>query len=59
VARPNLESGELTGQGRLSSEKLAAAKAYPEISFTPGGDDRASREVVDQWGEFDKKITSY
>ena len=54
-----MESGELTGQGRLSSEKLAAAKAYPEISFTPGGDDRASREVVDQWGEFDKKITSY
>jgi CubicO group peptidase (beta-lactamase class C family) len=48
-------------KGKWSAEKLAAARAYAEadsiytsaVMIVQGG------EVVDQWGDFDKKITSY
>ncbi len=42
-----------------SSERLAAAKAYGETIHTSAVMIVQGGEVVDQWGDFDKKITSY
>ena len=42
-----------------SSQRLAAAKAYADTIQTSAVMIVRGGEVVDQWGDFDKKITSY
>lgn len=42
-----------------SSEKLAAAKAYADSIHTSAVMIVQGGEVIDQWGDFDKKLTSY
>ena len=42
-----------------SSEKLAAAKAYGDSIHTSAVMIVQGGEVVEQWGDFDKKLTSY
>jgi CubicO group peptidase (beta-lactamase class C family) len=42
-----------------SREKLAAAKAYGDSIHTSAVMIVQSGEVVEQWGDFDKKLTSY
>src|SRR5579859_476001 len=42
-----------------SSEKLAAAKAYGDSIHTSAVMIVQGGEVVSQWGDYDKKITSY
>jgi CubicO group peptidase (beta-lactamase class C family) len=48
-------------KGKWSAEKLLAARAYAEADsiHTSAVMIVQSGEVVDQWGDFDKKITSY
>jgi CubicO group peptidase (beta-lactamase class C family) len=52
VARSPEEAG-------WSAEKLAIAKAYADSIHTSAVMIVQSGEVADQWGEFDKKLTSY
>jgi CubicO group peptidase (beta-lactamase class C family) len=47
------------GPAVWSSERLAAAKAYGDTIHTSAVMIVQGGEVVDQWGDFDKKITSY